>query len=168
MTDFHAIVKGSRLTTACQHWQSMCQIIYYCPFFQQHSFLNWADIFSLYSQWSGKCAFHHYCSSVCWVMSPCVCGVSLRQHSNQKVAALELTVVLRIAKPTLASWKCHITSGLHQCTILDRKQHSLKLATQSSIKFGNSSTFGWWTPYFHSALCRAHLFTISIVEQVIL
>ena len=46
MTDFHAIVIGSRLTTACQHWQSMCQIIYYYPFFQQHSFLNWADIFS--------------------------------------------------------------------------------------------------------------------------
>lgn len=43
MTDFHIIVKGSRHTKACQHWQGICHIIYYYPLFWQQLFLNWTD-----------------------------------------------------------------------------------------------------------------------------
>lgn len=47
--------------------------------------------------------------SAYWRQS-CLRGLSLRQHSNQKVA-LKLTAVPRIAELTLASWCCHITSS---------------------------------------------------------
>lgn len=46
-----------------------------------------------------------------WWRHRCLCGLSLRQHSSQKVAALELNGGPRIAELTLASCHCHITLG---------------------------------------------------------
>lgn len=112
MTYFHAIVKGSRLTTACQHWQGMCQIIYYtCFLYVLFPFFLFFSSFSSSSPHGKRKVFFSLLLffSAYWRQS-CLRGLSLRQHSNQKVA-LKLTAVPRIAELTLASWCCHITSS---------------------------------------------------------
>lgn len=68
MTYFHAIVKGSRLTTACQHWQGMCQIIYYTCFL--YVLFPFFFFFPLLLTGREKCSFHYYCSFLPTDVSP--------------------------------------------------------------------------------------------------
>lgn len=70
MTYFHAIVKGSRLTTACQHWQGMCQIIYYTYYTCSFPFFFIFFIFPLLLTGREKCSFHYYCSFLPTDVSP--------------------------------------------------------------------------------------------------
>lgn len=110
-----------------------------------------------------------------WWRHPCLCGLSLRQHSNQKVAALELTVVPRIAELTLASWHCHITSSFAPVTEFIYQTAPTKKKKKSQIQRFVCGWLYFWqaVPIFPFcwllvAHIYAHLIAIAILEQVIL
>lgn len=102
--------------------------------------------------------------SVYWRQS-CLRGLSLRQHSNQKVA-LKLTAVPRIAELTLASWCCHITSSCAVKSWFKYQQRSCRTLRKSWAKiwffilYRSGFTFA---SNYYVFICPVYVFFIYIL-----